>query len=107
MTNTNRIQNLELTNERQLAQTRVTTPSGQHVVVSTVQLPLLWGRVEFESMTFAADVDGEITDWLELSCNRYSTVEHAMEGHADMVQEWYNEPMRALPAPTEEIDNEL
>jgi hypothetical protein len=56
-------------------------------------------------MAFAADEDGKITDWLELSCNRYSTAEHAMEGHADMVNEWYNEPMRALPAPTE-TDND-
>ena len=102
MTNTNRIQNIELTDERQLVQTHVTTPAGLHVVVSTVQLPLLWGRVEFESMTFAADEDGKITNWLELGCNRYSTAEHAMEGHADMVNEWYNEPMLQLPSSTEE-----
>lgn len=102
MTNTNRIQNLELTNERQLAQTRVTTPSGQHVVVSTVLLPHMWDRVEYETMTFAADEAGEITDWLELDCDRYYTPEQAVEGHADVVAKWYNEPMRALPAPTEE-----
>ncbi len=97
-----RIQNLELTDERQLIQTHVTLPSGQHVVVSTVLLPHLWGRVEYETMTFAADEAGEITDWLELDCDRYYTPEQAVEGHADVVAKWYNEPMPALPAPTEE-----
>ena len=102
MTNTNRIQNIELTNPRQREQTRVTTPAGFHVLVSTVLLPMLFGRVEYETMAFAADETGKVTDWTELGCNRYDTEQEALEGHADVVAKWYNEPMLQLPSSTEE-----
>ena len=95
MTNTNRIQNIALTNPRQLMQTRVTTPAGFHVLVSTVLLRM----GEYETMTFAATLDGEVTDWTELDCNRYNTELGALRGHTQVVTMWYETTMNELPTP--------
>lgn len=42
--------------------------------------------VIFETMVFPCNTDGEITDWHEVDCRRYSTVEAAREGHWEMVE---------------------
>jgi hypothetical protein len=60
--------------------------------------------MEYETMTFAADETGKVTDWLELDCHRYDTEQEALEGHADVVATWYNEPMLQLPSSIEEND---
>jgi hypothetical protein len=94
MTNTNRIQNLELTNPRQREQTVVTLHSGQHVLVSTVLLMSLrlmsHSREEYETMTFPADETGMVLSWTELDCKRYDSEEDAFAGHAMVVMKWHN-----------------
>lgn len=95
MTNTNRIQNIALTDSRQQMQTRVTTPAGFHVLVSTIILRL----GEYETMTFAADETGKVTNWTELDCNRYSTELGALRGHTQVVTMWYETTMTELPTP--------
>ena len=65
-------------------------------VVSTVRLagadrtPDLYGGLIFETMVFTCDEQGTITDWLELDCQRYRTLDEARTGHSDMVQNWTN-----------------
>jgi predicted ATPase len=44
----------------------------------------------YETMVFACEPDGLITDWLELDCQRYHTEDEARTGHKDMVQNWTN-----------------
>lgn len=88
MTNTNRIQTLPPTHDRTLGLTRITLPSGEHVVVSTVDLQMRGYGGRYETMVFRSDVEGKVLDWLELQCNRYDTVQDAARGHADIVAEW-------------------
>jgi hypothetical protein len=94
MTNTNRIQNLELTDSRHREQTLVTLHSGQHVLVSTVLLMSLQlmshSREEYETMTLQADETGKVTNWRELDCKRYDSEEDAFAGHAVVVMKWHN-----------------
>ena len=54
-------------------------------VVSTVRLPLIFDGEEFETMVFHCDEQGTVTDWLELDCRRYHSVEAARDGHNDVV----------------------
>lgn len=42
----------------------------------------------YETMVFKCDAAGNVTDWIELACDRYTTREEAIEGHANMVTEW-------------------
>lgn len=65
-------------------------------VVSTVRLagadrmPDIYGGRIFETMVFHSDANGNVTDWIELDCNRYSSIEAARMGHNDMVLNWTN-----------------
>jgi len=93
MTNTNRIQNIEAQLNTTLQATRVTTPQGRHVLVSTVDLRIVtgitgWGG-RYETMVFHSDIAGEVQNWTELQCNRYDDAQKAIEGHAAVVLEWY------------------
>ena len=62
-------------------------------VVSTVRLPgfelapELYNELggEFETMVFPCDEQGTVTDWMELDCRRYRSVEAARDGHNDVV----------------------
>jgi len=100
MTNTNRIQNIEAPLKTTLQATRVTTPQGGHVMVSTVDLWIVpgmkgWGG-RYETMVFHSDIEGTVQEWIELQCERYDTAQKAMEGHAAVVVEWYEKPNQAL-----------
>jgi len=70
------------------------TVVGGKYVVSTVRLagadrmPDIYGGLIFETMVFTCDEQGTITDWLELDCQRYRTLDEARIGHNDMVQTW-------------------
>ncbi len=72
------------------------TVVGGKYVVSTVRLagadrmPDIYGGRIFETMVFACDADGAVTDWLEQDCQRYRTLDEARTGHTDMVQNWTN-----------------
>jgi hypothetical protein len=112
MTNTNRIRAVESPASNALEQTLVTTPSGQTVLVSTVSLafnPMIADMYDqlggqFETMVFPTDEAGSVTDWMELYCDRYKTAAAAMEGHANIVEIFYNKPMHQLSSSTEEND---
>jgi hypothetical protein len=84
-----------MTNPNIIARTVVGTAPNPKYVVSTVRLAgalrlnLYAGRI-FETMVFACDADGAVTDWLELDCQRYGTLVEARTGHNDMVQIWTN-----------------
>jgi hypothetical protein len=62
---------------------------GNHFLVSTVKLPLSEGIFHedwpYETMVFPADANGNVTDWVELACHRYMSMNEAVEGHAHMV----------------------
>ena len=53
-------------------------------VISTVKL---YGST-YETMVFAADADGTVTDWHEKDCQQYRTASSALEGHQRMVDLW-------------------
>jgi len=79
----------------------VVTPSTSKVLVSTVLLdhPIgfiidslfsMFGAQDygdgmFETMVFAADEDGEVSDFTELYCERYDDEKTAKSGHARIV----------------------
>ena len=52
------------------------------------------GRADFstpgsyETMVFACDEQGEVTDWRELDFARYTTEDDARAGHEDIVARW-------------------
>jgi hypothetical protein len=56
-------------------------------VVSTVRL---LSSPSFETMVFPCDEQGTVTDWIELDCQQYRTLDEARAGHSDMVQNWTN-----------------
>lgn len=56
----------------------VITRNGAHYLVSTVSLPFGDG---FETMIFACNVDGEVTDWGDLYCDRHDDGDAANAGH--------------------------
>ena len=67
-------------------------------VVSTVRLPgyelapRLYDELGggYETMVFHCDADGIVTDWLELDCRRYRSLEAARAGHDGVVLDWIN-----------------
>jgi hypothetical protein len=69
---------------------------GGKYLVSTVRLfsadhvPNLYEGHIFETMVFACDADGAVTDWMELDGIRYRTIDEARTGHNDMVRHWTN-----------------
>ena len=85
-----------MSNSNIIARTVVGTAPNPKYVVSTVRLagadrmPDIYGGRIFETMVFACDADGAVTDWLELDCQRYETEDGARLGHAWHVQTWAN-----------------
>lgn len=81
-------------NEHTVAREVVTTTSGKTYAVSTVKLLSDHGfngrELWYETMVFECDGSGNITNWLELAGNRYTTRDEAVYGHAQMMQEWTN-----------------
>jgi hypothetical protein len=79
-----------------IARTVVGTASNPKYVVSTVclagadRMPDMYAGHIFETMVFACDADGTVTDWLELDGIRYRTLDEARTGHNDMVRHWTN-----------------
>jgi hypothetical protein len=69
--------------------------NGGHFLVSTVELGG-WGQ-GYETMVFRSDTDGEVSDWMDLACDRYDTHEEALRGHRAMTRDF--QP----PAPTSEL----
>lgn len=66
------------------------SPEGHEFFVSTVFLGLdhQYGNgppLVFETMIFPAK-DGDIAEWGEEFCDRYTTIDEAREGHAKAVQ---------------------
>lgn len=59
--------------------------NGKHYLVSTVDT----FDNGWETMVFLCDADGEVADWAELACNRYSDREEADTGHFEMVQNFH------------------
>ena len=53
--------------------------------VSTVHLPVMHLGGQYESMIFKSDGE-EVTDYLDLYCDRYETEELAREGHDNLVE---------------------
>lgn len=41
-----------------------------------------------ETMVFKVDSDGKVSDWTELDCMHYDTIEEAVEGHQFIVNRW-------------------
>ena len=86
----------KMSNPNIIARTVVGTAPNPKYVVSTVRLagadrmPDIYGGRIFETMVFTCDEQGTITDWLELDCQRYRTLDEARTGHSDMVQNWTN-----------------
>jgi len=42
----------------------------------------------WETMVFKCDAEGNVSDWNELDCDRYSNEEEARAGHQQMVSRW-------------------
>jgi len=42
---------------------------------------------KYETMVFPQE-NGEVTDWAELDCRRYNSLEDALAGHEEMVEKW-------------------
>jgi len=61
-------------------------------LVSTVEIETIWGssRMEYETMVFHCNASGEVTDWMELYCDRYSNLQTAIEGHEATVLMYQN-----------------
>ena len=70
-------------NDRTIAKTLVLLGEDAFTgyMVSSVYLPFAHDGREYETMVFAADKDGNITDWMDLYCKRYYTEEEALAGH--------------------------
>ena len=49
--------------------------------VSTVLLPTMHSGGQYETMVFATDAQGEVTNWGELMMDRYETEAEARAGH--------------------------
>lgn len=69
-------------NNRMLACTIV----NNKYLVSTVAL--MFGDKVYETMVFHCDVNGRVTDWMELDCEQYNAANTAMDGHQAMVTRW-------------------
>jgi hypothetical protein len=70
-------------NDRKIAKTLVllTEDATTGYMVSSVVLPFAHGGRNYETMVFDADKDGNVTDWTERYCKRYTTEEEALAGH--------------------------
>jgi uncharacterized protein YcgL (UPF0745 family) len=44
--------------------------------------------VGLETMVFICDKNGEVTDWMDLDSDRYSTVDEMELGHKRMISKW-------------------
>lgn len=81
---------LEAPDGRRVASTNVTTPTGAHLLVSTVLIGLDMNYTNegppiiFETMTFNQDAEpGQ--QWAEIETRRYPTERDALAGHAEVV----------------------
>ena len=66
--------------------------TGKHYVVSTVRLSFdhSFGHGTprlFETMVFESDGE-DVSDWVDLHCERYATEDEAREGHEKVVEKW-------------------
>ena len=43
-----------------------------------------------ETMVFASDKNGNVSNWTNLDCDIYATESQACEGHYEMVRKWEN-----------------
>jgi hypothetical protein len=77
--------------------TEVTTLDGHTVLVSTVLLKwsLTLAQRPYETMVFACDEKGLVTELIELDVLQYATEDAAVTGHQQMVDRWKN---REIPA---------
>ena len=57
------------------------TYGGKHYLVSTVELIGGFHGLEYETMAFACDAEGEVTNWFEMYCDKYDSEEEARKGH--------------------------
>lgn len=86
---TQRIRNIDPAHEGVLQQTVVTAECGEHFLVSTVAIGGRLGTLadyRYETMVFACDEQGKVTDWMDLQCDRYDFADEAMAGHAQLVE---------------------
>lgn len=72
--------------------TIIKSETGKHYVVSTISLPFdhSFGRGTpqlFETMVFESDGE-EVSDWMDLDCERYATEDEARDGHEKVVEKW-------------------
>ena len=44
----------------------------------------------YETMVFKCDENGNVENWKDLDCDRYSSQQAAIEGHDNMVEKWKN-----------------
>lgn len=44
----------------------------------------------WETMVFASDKNGNVSNWTNLDCDIYATESQACEGHYEMVRKWEN-----------------
>ena len=84
----------------------VTTLDGQTVLVSTVKLK--WSATlesrPYETMVFACNEKGLVTEWIELDVRQYGTKDAAVEGHAETVERWQNTVMPVRPRYEDDAD---
>lgn len=84
---------LERIDGRRMAKTEVVTPTGQHILVSTVLIGLDMNYASegppiiFETMTFDETPGADDTDdrWRDIETRRYATEVEALQGHAEIV----------------------
>lgn len=90
---------LESDDGRRVARTEVVTPSGQHVLVSTVLIGLDMNYssegppIIFETMTFDQTPSAQNEPnarWRDIEMRRYATEREALAGHAEIVG-WLND----------------
>jgi hypothetical protein len=77
-----------------------TVVNGKYLVstvrlAGTLRLDLYTGHI-FETMVFASDAEGDVTNWQELDSQRYRTIDEARIGHNDMVQSWTDKNPKEL-----------
>lgn len=65
-------------------------PGGEAAFVKVVDALTTTNVGRYETMVFKGDVTKTDCDFKELDCERYSTKEDAIAGHAAMVEKWKN-----------------
>lgn len=68
-------------NENRFHLTTDITRGDRHFRVSTVDLTVRHSGGQYETMVFATDAQGEVTNWRELMMDRYETEAEARAGH--------------------------